>query len=65
MYFPPSRKYLKTDTSRKKSQDPVYKKTGINVLIDNVPVKKVTEVRFLGVVLDPLLDWKVHIQHLT
>ena len=65
MYFPPSRKYLKTDTSRKKSQDPVFEKTGINVSIDNVPVKEVTEVRFLGVVLDPLLDWKAHIQHLA
>ena len=38
---------------------------GMNVLIDNVPVKEVTEVRFLGVVLDPLLDWKAHIQHLA
>ena len=65
MYFPPSRKYLKTDTSRKKSQDPVFEKTGINVSIDTVPVKEVTEVRFLGVVLDPLLDWKAHIQHLA
>ena len=40
--------------SRKKSQDPIFEKKGMNVLIDNVPVKEVTEVRFLGVVLDPL-----------
>ena len=58
MYFPPSCKYLKTDTSRKKSQDPVFETTGKSVSIDNIPVKEVTEVRFLGVVLDPLLDRK-------
>ena len=66
MYFPASRKYSKTDSLRQKSQDPVFEKTGVNIVIDNVPVKEVTEVRFLGVVLllDPLLDWKAHIQHL-
>ena len=39
MYFPPSCKYSKTDTSRKKSQNSVFEKTGMNVLIDNVPDK--------------------------
>ena len=33
--------------------------------INNIPVKEATEVRFLGVMLDPLLSWKTHIQHLT
>ena len=41
------------------------KKTGINISINNISVKEATEVRFLGVMLDPLLSWKAHIQHLT
>ena len=33
--------------------------------INNISVKEATEVRFLGVMLDPLLSRKAHIQHLT
>ena len=57
MYFPP--------TLNKNSRDSAVEKTGINILINNIPIKEATEVRFLGVTLDPLLNWNAHIQHLT
>ena len=67
MYFPPTLKHLKGTgvCPSNKSQELVFEKTGINISINNIPVKEATEVRFLGVMLDPLLSWKAHIQHLT
>ena len=47
MYFPP--------TLNKNSRDSAVEKTGINILI-NIPGKEATEVRFLGVMLDPPLN---------
>ena len=31
--------------------------------IDGVPIERVTELRFLGVVLDDKLKWKSHIEY--
>ena len=67
IYFPPTLKHLKSAgvCPSSKSQDPVFEKTGINILISNVSVREASKVRFLGVMLDPLLSWKAYIQHLT
>ena len=65
--FSPTLKHLKGTgvCPSNKSQELVFEKTGINISINNISVKEATEARFLGVMLDPLLSWKAHIQHLT
>ena len=67
MCFPLTLEHLKGTgvCPSNKSQELVFEKIGINISINNIPVKEATEVRFLGVMLDPLLSWKAHIQHLT
>ena len=40
-----------------RSQDPV-------ILIDNVSIKRVTNIKFLGVLIDERLNWSFHIDHI-
>ena len=68
MYFPPKRKYLKISHVDKKgisesSKDAItiIEKTNAPIYIGENAVKEVTEVRFLGVIFDLLLDWSAHI----
>ena len=71
MYFPPKRKFLKVThvdkkSSLKSSKDAstIIEKTNAPIHIGENAVKEVTEVRFLGVIFDPLLDWSAHIHYL-
>ena len=57
MYFPPKPKYLSTKHFAAEN-------CGKAVHIDQNAIKEVTEVRFLGVMLDPLINWNIQIQHL-
>ena len=68
MYFPPKRKFLKiTRVDKKgisessKDANTIIEKTNAPIYIGEKAVKEVTEVRFLGVIFDPLLDWSAHI----
>ena len=72
MYFPPKRKFLKikhTDkkcssvNNNKKNVETVEKTNATIYLGENI-VKEVTEVRFLRVIFDPLLQWSAHMQYL-
>ena len=45
-------------------QAQLSKKTNATIHIGENAVKEVTEVRFLGVIFDPLLDWSAHIHYL-
>ena len=71
MYFPPKRKFLKvTHVDKKNSLESsidastIIEKTDAQIHIGENAVKEVTEVRFLGVIFDPLLDWSAHIHYL-
>ena len=71
MYFPPKRKFLKVTHVDKKSSlerckdaSTIIEKTNAQIHIGENAVKEVTEVRFLGVIFDPLLDWSAHIHYL-
>ena len=57
MYFPPKPKYLST-------KHIAAEKCGEAVHIGQNAIKEVTEVKFLGVMLDPLINWNIQIQHL-
>ena len=35
------------------------------IYINNVPIKKVTQTKFLGVIIDDKLNWRAHIQYLA
>ena len=71
MSFPPKRKYLKiTHVDKKgisessKDANTITEKTNAPIYIGENAVKEVTEVRFLGVIFDPLLYWSAHISYL-
>ena len=64
MYFPPKRKFLKlTHVNEKfssagsKNANNIVEKINALIYIGKNALKEVTEVRFLGVIFDPLLDW--------
>ena len=57
MYFPPKPKYLST-------KHIAAEKCGKAVHIGQNAIKEVTEVKFLVVMLDPLINWNIQIQHL-
>ena len=57
MYFPPKPKYL---FKKHIAAD----KCGKAVHIGQNAIKQVTEVKFLGVMPDPLINWNIQIQHL-
>ena len=48
--------------SRKKLQQ--FHKTGLQLYIGNEPVKEVFSCKYLGVILDPCLNWKLHVDHI-
>ena len=71
MYFPPKRKFLKlthvnenSSSTGSKNANKIVDKTNALIYIGKNAVKEVTEVRFLGVIFDPLLDWSAHIHYL-
>ena len=73
MYFPPKRKFLKIKHTDKKCSSvsnnnknvETVEKTNATLYLGENIVKEVTEVRFLGVIFDPLLlQWSAHIQYL-
>ena len=71
MYFPPKRKFLKLthvngniSSAGSKKANKIVEKTNALIYIGKNAVKEVTEVRFLGVIFDPLLDWSAHIHYL-
>ena len=72
MYFPPKRKFLKIRHTDKKYSSAsnnnknveTVEKTNATIYLGENIVKEVTEVRFLGVIFDPLLQWSAHIQYL-
>ena len=71
MYFPPKCRFLKisnidkkcSSASNKNTNTTIEKTNGTIYLGENI-VKEVTEVRFLGIIFDPLLEWSAHIQYL-
>ena len=48
--------------SRKKLQQ--FHKTGLQLYIGNEPVIEVYSCKYLGVILDPCLNWKLHVDHI-
>ena len=71
MYFPPKRKFLKiTHVDKKgisessKDANTIIEKTNAPIYIGENAVKEVTEVRFIRVIFDPLLDWSAYIRYL-
>ena len=54
MYFPPKPRYLST-------KHIAAEKCGKAVHIGQNAIKEVTEVKFLGVMLDPLINWNIQI----
>ena len=48
--------------SRKKIKQ--FHKTGLQLYIGNEPVKEVFSCKYLGVILDPCLNWKLHVDHI-
>ena len=71
MYFPPKRRFLKISNMDKKCSSACNKntnttieKTNATIYLGENIVKEVTEVRFLGIIFDPLLEWSAHIQYL-
>ena len=72
MYFPPKRKFLKIKHTNKKCSSVSNNKKNVETvdkinaainLGENI-VKEGTELRFLGVIFDPLLQWSAHIHYL-
>ena len=70
IYFPPKRKFLKNRHADKRCRSArntsieAVEKTNATIYLGENIVKEVTEVRFLGVIFDPLLQWSAHIQYL-
>ena len=69
MHFPPkknkSNKNPKYNTEEcKKNSTIAMNDIDISIRIGSSPIKKVNEVRFLGVVFDPNINWNIHIQEL-
>ena len=70
-YFPLKRKFVRvTHVDKKcslkssKGANTIVEKTNAPIYIGENTVKEVTEVRFLGIIFDPLLDWSTHIHYL-
>ena len=71
MYFPPKRRFLKISNMDKKcssasnkNTNTTIEKTNATIYLGEYIVKEVTEVRFLGIMFDPLLEWSAHIKYL-
>ena len=71
MYFPPKRRFpkisnidKKCSTASNKNTSTTIEKTNATIYLGENIVKEVTEVRFLGIIFDPLSEWSAHIQYL-
>ena len=71
MYFPPKRRFHKISNTDKKcssasnkNTNTTIEKTNATIYLGENIIKEVTEVRFLGIIFDPLLEWSAHIQYL-
>ena len=56
--------YQKSSLESSKDASTIIEKTNAPIHIGENAVKEVTEVRFRGVIFDPLLDWSAHIHYL-
>ena len=71
MYFPPKRRFLKISNMDKKcssasdkNTNTTIEKTNATIYLGENIVKEVTDLRFIGIIFDPLLEWSAHIQYL-
>ena len=56
MYFNPSKRTINGESENEET---------FSLSINNIAINRVTETKFLGVIIDDKLNWNAHIKHLT